>query len=127
MAILVDENTRLLVQGMTGRAGTFYTDQAMRYGTNCVAGVRPGRGGTSHLGLPVFHTCAEAVKETKANASLVTVPAPKAADAMIEAIEAEIEVVVCITERVPQHDMRRVKEALEGSQTVLIGPNSQGS
>ncbi len=126
MAILVNENTRLLVQGMTGRAGTFYTDQAMRYGTNCVAGVRPGRGGTSHLGLPVFHTCAEAVKETKANASLVTVPAPKAADAMIEAIEAEIEVVVCITERVPQHDMRRVKEALEGSQTVLIGPNSQG-
>ena len=126
MAILVDENTRLLVQGMTGRAGTFYTDQAMRYGTNCVAGVRPGRGGTSHLGLPVFHNCAEAVKETKANASLVTVPAPKAADAMIEAIEAEIEVVVCITERVPQHDMRRVKEALKSSNTVLIGPNSQG-
>ncbi|QFT97147.1 Succinyl-CoA ligase [ADP-forming] subunit alpha [Roseovarius sp. THAF8] len=126
MAILVDENTRLLVQGMTGRAGTFYTDQAMRYGTNCVAGVRPGRGGTSHLGLPVFHTCAEAVKETQANASLVTVPAPKAAEAMIEAIEAEIGVVVCITERVPQHDMRRVKDALKGSDAVLIGPNSQG-
>jgi succinyl-CoA synthetase alpha subunit len=126
MAILVDENTRLLVQGMTGRAGTFYTDQAMRYGTDCVAGVRPGRGGTSHLGLPVFHDCAEAVKETQANASLVTVPAPKAAEAMIEAIEAEIGVVVCITERVPQHDMRRVKDALKDSGTVLIGPNSQG-
>lgn len=126
MAILVDDTTRLLIQGMTGRAGTFYSDQAMRYGTHCVAGVRPGRGGSSHLGLPVFHTCGEAVTETQANASLVTVPAPKAAEAMIEAIEAELDVVVCITERVPQHDMRRVKDALKDSKTVLIGPNSQG-
>ncbi|MEO1140567.1 MAG: succinate--CoA ligase subunit alpha [Pseudomonadota bacterium] len=126
MAILIDSNTRLLIQGITGRAGTFYTDQAMRYGTTCVAGVRPGRGGTSHLGLPVFHTVKDAVKETKANASLVVVPAPKAADAMIEAIEAGLEVVVCITERVPQHDMRCVKAALSNSNTVLVGPNSQG-
>lgn len=126
MAIMVDSNTRLLVQGITGRAGTFYTDQAMRYGTKCVAGVRPGRGDTNHLGLPVFHTVEEAVQETAANASLVVVPAPKAGDAMIEAIKAGLEVVVCITERVPQYDMRRVKAALSNSQTALIGPNSQG-
>ncbi|MEM1044926.1 MAG: succinate--CoA ligase subunit alpha [Pseudomonadota bacterium] len=126
MAILVDKNTRVMVQGMTGRAGTFYTDLALRYGSAYVAGVRPGRGGTRHLGLPMFHTVAEAVAETQANASLVVVPAPRAADAMIEAIEAKIGVVVCITERVPQHDMVRVKRALAGSDTVLIGPNSQG-
>ncbi len=126
MPILVDNDTRVLIQGMTGRAGTFYSDQTMRYGTNVVAGVRPGRGGTKHLGLPVFDTVADAVKETKANASLVIVPAPKAADAIIEAIEAEIGVIVCVTERVPQHDMARVKAALAGSKSVLIGPNSQG-
>lgn len=126
MAILVDGNTRVLVQGITGRAGTFYTDQAVRYGSTYVAGVRPGRGGTNHLGLPVFHTVADAVAETGANASLVIVPAPNAAAAMIEAIEAKLGVVVCVTERVPQHDMRRVKQALAGSDTVLIGPNSQG-
>lgn len=126
MAILVDRNTRVLVQGITGRAGTFYTDQAIRYGSTYVAGVRPGRGGTSHLDLPVYHTVAEAVAETGANASLVIVPAPNAADAMIEAIEARLDVVVCVTERVAQHDMARVKRALAGSSTVLIGPNSQG-
>ncbi len=126
MAILVHKDTRVLVQGMTGRAGTFYADQAMRYGSNYVAGVRPGRGGTKHIGLPMFHDVASAVAETKANASLVVVPAPHAADAMIEAIEAKLEVVVCVTERVPQHDMSRVKKALDGSDTVLIGPNSQG-
>lgn len=126
MAILVNKDTKVLVQGMTGRAGTFYTDQAVRYGSNYVAGVRPGRGGTRHLGLPMFHDVAGAVKETGANASLVVVPAPHAADAMIEAIEAELEVVVCVTERVPQHDMSRVKAALEGTSTILIGPNSQG-
>lgn len=126
MAILVNKDTRVLVQGMTGRAGTFYADQAMRYGSNYVAGVRPGRGGTKHLGLPMFHDVATAVTETKANASLVIVPAPHAADAMIEAIEAGLGTVVCVTERVPQHDMARVKAALVGSDTILIGPNSQG-
>ena len=126
MAILVDRNTRVLVQGITGRAGTFYTDQATRYGSTYVAGVRPGRGGTRHLDLPVFDTVAEAVKETGANASLVIVPAPNAADAMIEAIEAKVGVVVCVTERVAQHEMARVKRALAGSETVIIGPNSQG-
>ena len=126
MAIYVDGDTRVLVQGMTGRAGTFYTDQAMRYGGNYVAGVRPGKGGARHLGLPVFDTVAEAKAGTEANASLVVAPADKAAGAMIEAIEAEMDVVVCVTERVPQHDMSRVKAALAGSKTALIGPNSQG-
>lgn len=126
MAILVDRDTRVLVQGITGRAGTFYTDQAVRYGATYVAGVRPGRGGSMHLDLPVFHTVAEAKDATGANASLVVVPAPNAVDAMIEAIEAGIGVVVCVTERVAQHDMARVKQALAGSSTVLIGPNSQG-
>ncbi len=126
MAIFVNEETRVLVQGMTGRAGTFYTDQMMRYGTTVVAGVRPGKGGTRHLGLPMFHTVAEAASETQANASLIVAPAPTAASAMIEAAEAGLEVAVCITERVPQHDMTRVKSALTQSETVLIGPNSQG-
>ena len=126
MSILVDSNTKVIVQGMTGRAGTFYADQGMRYGGNYVGGVRPGRGGSTHLGLPVFHDVKTAKAETGATASLVVVPAPSAADAMIEAIDAEMDVVVCITERVPQHDMARVKRALSGSNTVLIGPNSQG-
>ncbi len=126
MAVFVNEETRVLVQGMTGRAGTFYTDQMMRYGTEVVAGVRPGKGGTRHLGLPVFHSVAEAVADTRANASLIVAPAPSAADAMIEAAEAGLGVAVCITERVPQHDMTRVKSALARSETVLIGPNSQG-
>ncbi len=126
MAIFVDRHTRVLVQGMTGRAGTFYTDQMMRYGTEVVAGVRPGKGGTKHLGLPVFHSVTEAIAETAANASLIVAPAPSAADAMIEAAEAGLGVAVCITERVPQHDMTRVKAALAKSATILIGPNSQG-
>lgn len=126
MAILVDKNTKVLVQGMTGRAGTFYTDLAMRYGSDYVAGVRPGKGGTRHLGLPVYHSVAEAKAETGATASLIVAPAHRAADAMVEAIEAGLEVVVCVTERVPQHDMTRVKAALATSDTVLIGPNSQG-
>lgn len=126
MAILVNSDTRVLIQGMTGREGTFYADQILRYGTTVVAGVRPGRGGTKHLGLPVFDTVAEARAATQANASLVIVPAPKAADAIIEAIEAGIGVIVCVTERVPQHDMARVKAALRDSDSVLIGPNSQG-
>ena len=126
MAILVDENTKVIVQGMTGRSGTFYGDEMIRYGTNVVGGVRPGRGGTKHLGLPMFHDVASAVKETGANASLVIVPAPSAADAIIEAIEAGVGVIVCVTERVPQHDVARVRRALDGSGSVLIGPNSQG-
>jgi succinyl-CoA synthetase alpha subunit len=126
MAILADAGTRVLVQGMTGRAGTFYTDQAMRYGSTYVAGVRPGKGGTRHLDLPVFHSVAEARDATAATASLVFVPAHRAAAAMVEAIEAGIGLVVCVTERVPQHDMTSVKAALRGSDTVLIGPNSQG-
>ena len=126
MSIFVASNTRVIVQGMTGRAGTFYTDQAIRYGSTYVGGVRPGKGGTRHLDLPMFNNVAEAIAETGADASLVIVPAPFAANAMIEAIEAGIGVVVCVSERVPQHDMSRVKAALEGTGCVLIGPNSQG-
>lgn len=126
MAILIDETTKVMVHGMTGRSGTFYTDLAMRYGSNYVAGVRPGKGGTKHLGLPVFDTAAEAVAETGANASLIMVPAHHAAEAIIDAITAKVGVIVCVTERVPQHDMTEVMAALEGSDSVLIGPNSQG-
>lgn len=126
MAILVGSDTRLLVQGMTGRAGTFYTDQIIDYGPPVVAGVRPGKGGRKHLMLPVFNRVAEAVAETGANASLVFVPAEDAAAAMIEAIEAEVPLVVCVTERVPVLDMVRVRDALRGSATRLVGPNSQG-
>lgn len=126
MSVLVSSDTKVLVQGMTGRAGTFYTDLAMRYGSNYVAGVRPGKGGSRHLGLPVFNTVREAAAETGANASLILAPAATVASAMIEAIEAEIELVVCVTERTPVFDMLRVKSALDGSKTALIGPNSQG-
>ena len=126
MAILVDRDTRVIVQGMTGRAGTFYTDLAVRYGSTYVGGVRPGKGGSQHIGLPVFNTVAEAVGETRATASLVMIPAPKAGPAIIEAIEAEVGVIVCVTERVPVHDVARVKAALKGSKSLLIGPNSQG-
>lgn len=126
MSMLVDETTRVLVQGMTGRAGTFYTDLAMRYGSAYVAGVRPGKGGRQHIGLPVFNTVKEAVGETGANASLILAPSHAAAGAMIEAIEAELDLVVCVTERTPVFDMLKVKAALEGSKTALVGPNSQG-
>ena len=126
MAILVSSDTRIMVQGMTGRAGTFYTDQAMRYVTQIVAGVRPGKGGGRHLGLPLFDTPAEAVAQTGANASLVMVPAHRAADAIVDAISAGVGTIVCVTERVPQHDMTRIKAALEGSGSTLVGPNSQG-
>ncbi|WP_428929024.1 succinate--CoA ligase subunit alpha [Marinibacterium sp. SX1] len=126
MSIFVNSETKVIVQGMTGRAGTFYTDQAVRYGSTYVGGVRPGKGGRRHLDLPLFDTVQEAVSETGANASLVIVPAPFAANAMIEAIEAGIGTLVCVTERVPQHDMSRVKAALRGADTMLIGPNSQG-
>lgn len=126
MAILVDAGTRLMVQGLTGRAGTFYTDLAIDYGTKVVAGVRPGKGGARHIGLPVFDNAGEAIAATGANASLVFVPAPHAGAAMMEAIEAEVPLVICVTERIPTLDMVRVRQALKGSATRLIGPNSQG-
>lgn len=126
MAIYVNSETRVIVQGMTGRSGTFYTDQAARYAPCYVGGVRPGKGGTEHLDLPVFDSVREAMTQTGANASMVIVPAPYAADAMIEAIEAGIGVIVCVTERIPQHDMSRVKRVLRSSSSVLIGPNSHG-
>jgi succinyl-CoA synthetase alpha subunit len=126
MAVLIDENTRVIVQGLTGRAGTFYTDLAMRYGSQYVGGVRPGKGGSVHLGLPVFNNVAEAKQATGADASLIVVPPHNAAAAMIEAIEAEIGLIVCVTERVPMLDMLRVKHALTGSGATLVGPNSQG-
>ena len=126
MSVLINADTKVIVQGITGRAGTFYTDMAVRYGSDYVGGVRPGKGGGTHVGLPVFDTVAEAVKETQPDASLILVPAHKAAEAMIEAIEAGIGLITCVTERVPVLDMVRVRAALDGSQTVLIGPNSQG-
>ncbi len=126
MAVLVGKDTKVIVQGITGRSGTFYTDSAMRYGTHFVGGVRPGKGGAKHLDLPIFDKVAEAVKETGANASMILVPAQNATAAMVEAIEAGGGVVVCVTERVPVHDMMRVKDALKGSDSRLIGPNSQG-
>ncbi len=126
MAILISNDTKVLCQGMTGRAASYHIERAIAYGTNVVAGVRPGKGGTQHLDRPIFDSVAEAVEATGANASLVFVPPVNAADAMIEAIEAEIPVVVAVTERVPVLDMVRVKAALEGSKTRLVGPNSQG-
>ena len=126
MAILAHSGTRVIVQGMTGRAGTFYADAAIRYGSAYAAGVRPGKGGRRHLGLPMFDSVREAVDATEADASLVVVPAHHAASAIIESIEAEVGLIVCITERVPIHDMVKVKDVLSGSRSELIGPNSQG-
>ena len=127
MAVLIDQNTRLLVQGYTGRQGTFHATQAIDYGTNVVGGVTPGRGGDQHLDRPVFDTCAEAVAATEANASVIFVPPPFAADAIIEAADAGIEVIVCITEGIPVLDMLRVRAALDDyPNTVLIGPNCPG-
>ena len=127
MSILVDQNTRLICQGFTGKHGTFHSEQALVYGTKLVGGVTPGKGGTVHLGKPVFNTVRQAVKETKANASVIYVPAPFAAQAIIEAVEAELELVVCITEGIPVLDMLKVRQVLKGSQTRLIGPNCPGA
>lgn len=126
MAVLVDQHTKVICQGFTGQHGTFHSEQAIAYGTKMVGGVTPGKGGTTHLGLPVFDTVRGAVEKTGANASVIYVPPPFAADAILEAIEAKVPLVVCITEGIPVLDMMRVKRALVGSDTRLIGPNCPG-
>lgn len=126
MAVLVDKNTKLICQGITGLQGNFHSEQAIAYGTQMVGGVTPGKGGTTHLDLPVFDTVKDAVGQTGANASVIYVPPPFAADAILEGIDAELPLVVCITEGIPVLDMIMVKEALKNSNTRLIGPNCPG-
>ncbi|WP_305095657.1 succinate--CoA ligase subunit alpha [Croceibacterium aestuarii] len=126
MSILVDKNTKVITQGMTGDTGTFHTQQALDYGTQMVAGVTPGKGGQTHIGLPVYDTVAEAKAATGATASVIYVPPPFAADSILEAIDAGIELIVAITEGIPVLDMVRVKRALSGSKSRLIGPNCPG-
>jgi succinyl-CoA synthetase alpha subunit len=126
MSVLVDQNTRLLVQGFTGREGTFHATQMIEYGTKVVGGVTPGKGGTKHLEVPVFNTVAEAVKATGANVSVIFVPPPFAGDAILEAADAGLPLVVCITEGIPAMDMTRVWNVIRGGRTRLIGPNCPG-
>jgi succinyl-CoA synthetase alpha subunit len=126
MSILIGKNTKVICQGITGAQGTFHTEQAIAYGTKMVGGVTPGKGGTSHLNLPVFNTVGEAVRQTGAEASVIYVPPPFAADSILEAIDAEVPLIVCITEGIPVADMIRVKRALSGSKSRLIGPNCPG-
>jgi len=126
MSILVDKNTRVICQGFTGNQGTFHSEAAIAYGTKMVGGTSPGKGGTTHLGLPVFDTVREARAATGADASVIYVPPPYAADAILEAIDAEIPLIVCITEGIPVLDMVKVKRALSGSKSRLIGPNCPG-
>src|SRR5271165_6679595 len=126
MPILIDKNTKVICQGFTGKNGTFHSEQALAYGTKVVGGTSPGKGGTSHLGLPVFDTVAEAKEKTDCDASVIYVPPAGAADAICEAIEAQIALIICITEGIPVLDMVRVKRALSGSPSRLIGPNCPG-
>ncbi|MQQ08786.1 succinate--CoA ligase subunit alpha [Epibacterium sp. SM1979] len=126
MAVLIDENTKVICQGFTGSQGTFHSEQAIAYGTKMVGGVTPGKGGQTHLNLPVFNSVHEAKHVTEANASVIYVPPPFAADSILEAIDAEMELIVCITEGIPVLDMMKVKRALEDSKSRLIGPNCPG-
>jgi succinyl-CoA synthetase alpha subunit len=126
MSILIDKNTKVICQGITGQQGTFHTEQAIAYGTHMVGGVTPGKGGMTHVGLPVFDSVHEAVAKTGADASVIYVPPPFAADSILEAIDAEIPLIVCITEGIPVEDMVKVKRSLAGSKSRLIGPNCPG-
>ncbi len=126
MAILIDKNTKVICQGFTGKEGTFHSEQAVAYGTKMVGGVTPGKGGTKHIGLPVFDSVIEAKEKTHANATVIYVPPPFAADAILEAIEAEMELIICITEGIPVLDMVKIKRALGTSKSRLVGPNCPG-